>query len=112
MAVLPGTPRNLKHRALMMTLYGAGLRVSELVLLRLDDIDSKRKFIRVRQGKGRQDRETLLPDKLLAALRLLEGLEACRVAVSRTESRAANLPPYRASRVPRDSPEKPSSPSA
>ena len=68
-AVLPGTPRNLKHRALMMTLYGAGLRVSELVLLRLDDIDSKRKFIRVRQGKGRQDRETLLPDRLLAVLR-------------------------------------------
>ena len=43
--------------------------MSELVTLRLDDIDSKRKFIRARQGKGRQDRETLLPDKLLAALR-------------------------------------------
>ena len=68
-AVLLDTPRNLKHRALLMTLYGAGLRVSELVVLRLGDIDSKRKFIRVRQGKGRKDRETLLPDKLLAALR-------------------------------------------
>ena len=68
-AVLLDTPRNLKHRALLMTLYGAGLRVSELVVLRLDDIDSKRKFIRVRQGKGRKDRETLLPDRLLAALR-------------------------------------------
>ena len=68
-AVLLDTPRNLKHRAMLMTLYGAGLRVSELVVLRLDDIDSKRKFIRVRQGKGRKDRETLLPDRLLAALR-------------------------------------------
>jgi site-specific recombinase XerD len=68
-AVLLETPRNLKHRALLMTLYGAGLRVSELVALRPDDIDSKRKLIRVRQGKGRKDRETLLPDTLLAALR-------------------------------------------
>ena len=67
--VLLDTPRNLKHRAILMTLYGAGLRVSELVTLRLDDIDSKRKFIRVRQGKGRRDRETLLADKLLTALR-------------------------------------------
>ena len=67
--LLLGTPRNLKHRATLMTLYGAGLRVSELVNLQLDDIDSKRKFIRVRQGKGRKDRETLLPDRLLAALR-------------------------------------------
>ena len=54
-ALLLDTPRNLKHRALLMTLYGAGLRVSELVVLRLDDIDSKRKFIGVRQGKGRKD---------------------------------------------------------
>ena len=50
-SVLLDTPRNLKHRALLMTLYGAGLRVSELVGRQLDDIDSKRKFIRVRQGR-------------------------------------------------------------
>ena len=68
-SVLLDTPRNLKHRAVLMTLYGACLRVSELVGRQLDDIDSKRKFIRVRQGKGRQDRETLLPDRLLPALR-------------------------------------------
>ena len=68
-SVLLDAPRNLKHRAMLMTLYGAGLRVSELVSLQLEDIDSKRKFIRVRQGKGRKDRETLLPDRLLAALR-------------------------------------------
>ena len=67
-SVLLDTPRNLKHRAMLMTLYGAGLRVSELSL-QLEDIDSKRKFIHVRQGKGRKDRETLLPDRLLAALR-------------------------------------------
>ncbi len=68
-ALLLDTPRNPKHRAMLMTLYGAGLRVSELVHLQLDDIDAERKFIRVRQGKGRRDRETLLADKLLAALR-------------------------------------------
>ena len=64
-ALLRSTPQCI----IQVTLYGAGLRVSELVVLRLGDIDSKRKFIRVRQGKGRKDRETLLPDKLLAALR-------------------------------------------
>ena len=60
---------NLKHRAMLMTLYGAGLRVSELVALRPDDVDSERKLLRVRQGKGRKDREALLGDKLLEALR-------------------------------------------
>ncbi len=68
-AVLLDALHNLKHRTMLMTLYGAGLRVSELVSLQLDDIDSKRKFIRIRQGKGRKDRNVLLPDRLLEALR-------------------------------------------
>jgi site-specific recombinase XerD len=62
------TPR-LRDRALLMTAYAAGLRVSELVHLRVRDIDSDRMVIRVEQGKGAQDRYTLLSTRLLAELR-------------------------------------------
>jgi integrase/recombinase XerD len=60
------TPRN---RALLMTTYAAGLRVGEVVRLRLSDIESDRMLIRVNQGKGRKDRYTLLSVRLRAALR-------------------------------------------
>lgn len=58
-----------KHRVLLMTCYAAGLRVSELVHLRLEDILSERMLIHVRAGKGRKDRYTLLSPRLLAELR-------------------------------------------
>jgi len=58
-----------KHRALLMTTYAAGLRVSEVVHLKLSDIDSDRMALRVEQGKGAKDRYTLLSPKLLAELR-------------------------------------------
>lgn len=61
---------NLKHRALLMLTYSAGLRVSEVVSLRTQDIDSKRMLIHVRQGKGRKDRYTLLSKSALEVLRL------------------------------------------
>jgi site-specific recombinase XerD len=61
--------RNLKHRVLLMTAYGGGLRVSELVHLLLSDIHSSRLLIRVNQGKGRKDRYTLLSPRLLKELR-------------------------------------------
>jgi len=61
--------RNLKHRALLMTCYGAGLRVAELVSLRPQDVHSERMLIRVRCGKGAKDRDTLLSPRLLAELR-------------------------------------------
>ena len=48
--------RNLKHRALLMTTYAAGLRVSEVVRLQLTDIETDRMLLRVNQGKGRKDR--------------------------------------------------------
>jgi site-specific recombinase XerD len=60
---------NIKHRVLLMTAYGGGLRVSELVHLRPRDIHSQRKLIRVNEGKGRKDRYTLLSARLLEELR-------------------------------------------
>lgn len=61
--------RNPKHKAMFMTLYGAGLRVSELINLRVADIDSARMLLRVRQGKGQKDRYVKLPAHLLQSLR-------------------------------------------
>lgn len=62
--------QNTKHRVLMMTAYGGGLRVSELVHLRPRDIHSERMLIRVNQGKGHKDRYTLLSPRLLEELRV------------------------------------------
>ena len=59
----------LKHRALLMTAYAAGLRLSEVAALRVEDIDSRRMVLRVRQGKGRKDRDVMLSPRLLAVLR-------------------------------------------
>lgn len=60
---------NLKHRAILLMIYSAGLRVREAVQLRLSDIDSSRMVIRVQQGKGHKDRYTLLGKATLAVLR-------------------------------------------
>ena len=57
--------RNPKHRALLMTVYSAGLRVSEVVRLKPWHIESSRLLIRVEQGKGNKDRYTLLSPQLL-----------------------------------------------
>lgn len=62
-------PGNAKHRVLLMTCYATGLRVSELVHLRPEDVHSERMLIHVRQGKGRKDRYTLLSPRLLEELR-------------------------------------------
>ena len=60
----------LKYRAALGVAYGAGLRVSEVTHLKVDDIDSKRMLIRVEQGKGRKDRNAMLSPQLLELLRL------------------------------------------
>ncbi len=60
---------SLKYRAALMTCYGAGLRVSEAVALKITDIDSKRMLLRVEQGKGGKDRYAMLSPRLLDVLR-------------------------------------------
>ena len=61
--------RDIKHRAILLTAYAAGLRLSEVIGLRVEDIDSKRMVIRVRQAKGRRDRYVMLSPRLLTLLR-------------------------------------------
>jgi integrase/recombinase XerD len=61
--------KNLYHRTLLLTLYGAGLRRGELCQLKVRDIDSQRMVLRIEQGKGGRDREIPLSPTLLAALR-------------------------------------------
>jgi len=57
---LIASAKNLMHRAMLMTLYATGFRRSELCQLKVTHIDSQRIVIRVRQGKGSQDRDVLL----------------------------------------------------
>jgi site-specific recombinase XerD len=63
------TPKNLKHRLVLMTTYSAGLRASEVIRLKPEHIDSNRMLIKVEDGKGGKDRYTLLSSKLLSELR-------------------------------------------
>jgi integrase/recombinase XerD len=61
--------RDPRYRLAMMVAYASGLRLSEILHLRVEDIDSHRNVIRVRAGKGAKDRYTLLSPVLLEALR-------------------------------------------
>jgi integrase/recombinase XerD len=67
--LLEATP-GAKYKAILGTAYGAGLRVSEVASIKVDDIDSTRMLIRVEQGKGRKDRNAMLSPQLLTLLRL------------------------------------------
>ena len=62
-------PINLKHRAMLSTIYACGLRRSEVLNIRAEDIDGKRKILTIRQSKGRKDRIVNIPDNLLKLLR-------------------------------------------
>ncbi len=58
-----------KYKAALSAAYGAGLRVSEVVSLKISDIDSKRMLLKIEQGKGRKDRMAMLSPQLLELLR-------------------------------------------
>lgn len=60
---------NIKHRTLLALAYGAGLRVSEVMNVRVCDVDIAGKTIRVRQGKGKKDRISVLSDKIVEDLK-------------------------------------------
>ena len=60
---------SVKYRAALSVAYGAGLRIGEVVKLKVSDIDSKRMLIRVEQGKGGKDRNAILSPVLLSQLR-------------------------------------------
>src|SRR5262249_52585567 len=109
-ATLLQAPRRLKTRAILTTLYAAGLRVSELCHLQVTDVNSARMVLSIRQGKGQQDRCVMLSPRLLALLRqywqqyrpslwLFPGLDPTRrldrrnvYAVCREAGRKAQLP--------------------
>ena len=61
---------NLKHQTALSVAYGAGLRASEVISLKVGDVDSQRMTLRVEQGKGRKDRYAMLPPILLERLRV------------------------------------------
>lgn len=67
-SILANTP-NLKHKCILELIYSAGLRRGEVLNLKISDIDSKRMLIKIRGGKGKKDRYSLLSENVLAHLR-------------------------------------------
>ena len=61
--------KNLKHQCIIYLIYSAGLRLSEVINLKVSDIDSKRKTVTIRGGKGKKDRTSLLSETVLKFLR-------------------------------------------
>lgn len=88
---------NLKHKVILLLIYSAGLRLGELLNLRIGDIDSGRMKIHVRQAKGKKDRYVVLSEKLLPLLReyygkyrprdyLIEGVKGGRYSEKSVQS--------------------------
>lgn len=96
-----------RARAVLLTIYAAGLRISEALHLKPEDIDSDRMLIHVRQGKGRKDRMVMLSPKLLDELRhyvrwarphhwLFPGMDPTKPVSSRALQRTCRLAGERA----------------
>ena len=62
---------NLKHKLILSLVYASGLRVSEVINLKISDVDLENKTLTIRKGKGRKDRITILPEKILPQLKLI-----------------------------------------
>ena len=88
---------NLKHKTILLLIYSAGLRLGELLDLKIGDIDSQRLKIHIRQAKGKKDRYVVLSEKLLGLLRsyykeykpkdfLIEGLKGGRYSDKSVQS--------------------------
>ena len=60
---------NIKHKAILMLMYSGGLRVGEIVRLKLENIDHERSLIHIKGSKGRKDRYTILSKRVLVVLR-------------------------------------------
>lgn len=86
---------NIKHKAILVTMYSCGLRISELLNLKLTDIQSDRKLVLVREGKGKKDRTTILATSTLELLR--KYYLACRPKIYLFEGEAGK--PYSARSV-------------
>lgn len=76
---LLSSTRNLKHRAMLMLMYSAGLRKSELLQMKPKAIDSERMIVNIAQGKGRKDRLSILSPKTLEILRLYYQVERPKI---------------------------------
>ena len=68
---LIGATRKLRYRVFLLTNYSMGLRLAETLSLQMGDIDSVRKLVHIRRGKGHKDRLVPLPDRTLIGLREL-----------------------------------------
>lgn len=66
---LLSAPKNIKHKAILTTMYSAGLRLNEILQLRIEDIHSDEGYIFIGGGKGKKDRKTVLSKSLLPLLR-------------------------------------------
>lgn len=69
-ALILSAVHNLKHKAMLLMIYSAGLRAGELINLKINDIDSEQMRVFVRGGKGKKDRVTILSEKALEVLRI------------------------------------------
>lgn len=76
---LLSSTRNLKHRAMLMLMYSAGLRKSELLQMKPKAIDSERMVVNITQGKGRKDRLSILSPKTLEILRFYYQVERPKI---------------------------------
>ena len=66
---LLAAPKNIKHKAILTVLYSGGLRLNEIIQLRVEDIHSEEGYIFIQDGKGKKDRKTVLSTTLIPLLR-------------------------------------------